>query len=510
MVENNGCSEPNRRSVLRTLGAGAIGTAGILGSSGLGSADHGGDHYYNPLHEPHFPDPEVHRAADGTWWAYGTNMNRENTDDELLVPILSSTDLVNWTYVGEAFDARPGWTDGSIWAPNIHYYNDEWILFYSLEPRPWESGEFGIGLATSETPRGPFTDHGQVIGDSDTGGGTIDAYFVEYQGTPYLFWGSFQGIYVAELTPDLRDVDMTTVTQVAGEAYEGTIHHERNGYHYLFVSTGTCCEGHSSTYEYEVGRSESFFGPYVDQNGVDLMEYNEHNQGTPVLTGTDRFPGAAHGDITTYDDGSEWLLYHAYDADDPEFIDGVPRRVLMMDRIDWENGWPVIGCDGTPSEVSPVPGSGTHCGDNGGDGTLPAGTYRISNVNSGLLLEVGDADTSEGATVNQWSDTGHPCQEWELIEHGDGTYRLENVHSGHVLSVADGSTSEGANLVQRAWGDAADQRWRLIEGDGSYRLENDASGYVADVLEASTENGADVIQWSRLGGDNQRWMFDPI
>ncbi|WP_121740868.1 family 43 glycosylhydrolase [Natronorubrum halophilum] len=512
MADSHDCNETNRRTVLKAIGVGAVGTTGVLGSSGSAVADHGGDHYTNSLYEPHFPDPEIHRADDGTWWAYGTNMDRENDSDELLVTILSSTDLVNWTFEGEAFDTRPGWTYGSIWAPNVHYFDGEWVMFYSLEPRPWESGEFGIGLATSDTPDGPFTDHGQVIGDGDTGGGTIDAYFVEHQGTPYLFWGSFQGIYVAELTSDLQDVDMSTATQLAGDAYEGTIHYERNGYHYLFVSTGTCCDGHSSTYEYEVGRSTDFFGPYVDQNGVDLLDYDDHNEGVPVLTGSAQFPGAAHGDITTYDDGSEWMIYHAYNADEPEFIDGVPRRVLMMDRIDWEDDWPVIGCDGTPSDVAAVPGSGTHCHDDGDNGgPITAGTYRLSNVNSGLYLEVGDADTSEGANVNQWSDTGHPCQEWNVIKNGDGTSRLENVNSGYVLSAADGSTSEGASLVQRSWSDDADQRWAVIDnGDGTYRLENNANGYVADVLDASSDDGADVIQWSWRDSDNQKWTFDPV
>ncbi|WP_310905572.1 hypothetical protein [Natrinema sp. 1APR25-10V2] len=39
------------------------------------------------------------------------------------------------------------------------------------------------------------------------------------------------------------------------------------------------------------------------------------------------------------------------------FVDGVPRRVLMLDRITWEYDWPVVGCTNTPSRTARAPGS---------------------------------------------------------------------------------------------------------------------------------------------------------
>jgi arabinan endo-1,5-alpha-L-arabinosidase len=502
----------HRRNVLKSLGVGALSAAGVAGTTGSVTADPSSEHYHNPLYEPHFPDPTVY-DDDGTYYAYGTNMNRENDSDELLVPILSSTDLVNWTYEGEAFTSRPGWTYGSIWAPDIHYYDGQYVMFYSLEPRPWESGEFGIGLATADSPTGPFTDQGQVLGDYDTGGGTIDAYVVEQNGTPYMFWGSFQGIYVGELSSDLRSYDMGTQVQLAGDAYEGTIHLERNGYHYLILSTGTCCGGYSSTYELEVGRATSFTGPYYNQNGTDLINRNADNNGVPILTGTSRFPGSGHGDVTTYSDGSDWLLYHAYDSQGGEFVDGVPRRVLMLDRIEWDdNDWPVVACDGTPSAQAQVPGNASNCGSDGGNGgTISDGTYRITNVNSGLYLEVADAGTADGDNVQQFSDTGHPCQEWEVSSNGDGTYTLTNANSGLLLEVANADTSDGANVRQYSDTNHPCQDWNIADnGDGTYRLENANSGSVADVEGFSTEDGGNVIQWPWNDTDNQKWNFDSV
>jgi arabinan endo-1,5-alpha-L-arabinosidase len=56
-----------------------------------------------------------------------------------------------------------------------------------------------------------------------------------------------------------------------------------------------------------------------------------------------------------------------------------------LDSIQWENSWPVIGCDGTPSAQMTNPVLGGYCD---GGGPIADGTYYITNVNSGLYLEV--------------------------------------------------------------------------------------------------------------------------
>ncbi|ELZ06072.1 family 43 glycosylhydrolase [Natrialba asiatica] len=511
MADNNNRRDPNRRTVLQTLGAGALGTLGVSGASdAVEASPDSSTHYHNELYGQHFPDPTIHRDESGTWWAYGTNMDRDDGADdseELLVPILRSDDLHDWTYVGEAFDSRPGWTYGSVWAPDIHYDDGEWVMFYSLEPRPWESGEFGIGLAKSDTPDGPFTDYGQVLGDEETGGGTIDGYFVEYGGTPYLFWGSFQGIFVAELTADLRDWKPATRQQVAGEAYEGSTVFYRDGYWYLFVATGTCCGGYDSTYEVEVGRSPDFFGPYIDPSGTDLRTYDEHNAGIAQLTGNDRFPAPGHGDVTVDDAGDYWFVYHAYDRDDAEFIDGVPARQFFLDRLEWtDDGWPIIGGDKTPSLQSPLPNAG-----DSGAGAVPNGIYRIENVNSGKPMAVTAAGTDDGDTIEQSAYDGGAHQHWWVEHVGGGEYRLMNQNSWKALDVPDGSLDDGERLTQWAWWTGTMQKWRFIENDdGTVRIENHNSGAVIDVADASMADGADIVQWSWNGGDQQRWTLSLI
>lgn len=157
----------------------------------------------------------------------------------------------------------------------------------------------------------------------------------------------------------------------------------------------------------------------------------------------------------------------------------------------------------------------TFCGGNGdGSGTggpISNGTYRITNVNSGKLLEVANGSTEEGANVQQWSDTGCSCQQWHVYEESDGVYVLENVNSGHLLDVEAGGTDNGDTLIQWSDNGGDNQRFFIEDlGGGEYRLENVNSGLVVDVYGGRTDDGTDVIQWEWTGGDNQRWTFEPV
>ncbi|WP_207592617.1 RICIN domain-containing protein [Halomontanus rarus] len=154
----------------------------------------------------------------------------------------------------------------------------------------------------------------------------------------------------------------------------------------------------------------------------------------------------------------------------------------------------------------------SYCGDGGsGGGTISTGTYRVTNANSGQFLEVNAAGTSDGDTVQQWSDTGHACQEWYVEDTGGGEYRFENVNSGKVMDVYGASSDDGADIIQWEDGGAANQRWYVVdEGNGEYAIESVESGKLAEVDAASTDEGANVQQWTDNGGSHQRWTFTQV
>lgn len=299
--------------------------------------------YRNPIIDKNSPDPTILRADDGSFYLYAT----ENTRN---VPIYHSTDLVNWNLIGTAFtdETRPKWNaKGMIWAPDINKIGDKYVLYYakSVWGGEWEAG---VGVAVANSPQGPFTDCGNIIDSRKIGiQNCIDPFYIEDGGHRYLFWGSFHGIYGAELTADgLSLKPDSKPRKVAGSFMEGAYIQRRGGYYYLFGSAGTCCEGAKSTYRVTVGRSKNLFGPYVDKKGQLLLD----NHYEVVLQRNERVAGPGHNaEIVTDDAGTDFLIYHGFKTDKPR--DG---RVVYMDRIDWVDSWPYIQ-GGTPSVVAAAP-----------------------------------------------------------------------------------------------------------------------------------------------------------
>ncbi|UFT98655.1 family 43 glycosylhydrolase [Radiobacillus kanasensis] len=303
--------------------------------------------YTNPVFEPVLADPAIIKGKDGYFYAYGTEDAWGDQSETKLVPILRSSNLVDWEYAGEAFQTKPSWKgSGSIWAPDITFYKEKYYLYYSLSI--WGDANPGIGVAVSEKPSGPFQDKGKLFTSEEIGvANSIDPYFYFEDDQPYLFWGSFHGIYGVKLSEDGLAVSGEPF-QIAGDAFEAPYIIERNDYYYFFGSKGSCCDGQNSTYYVAVARSKQLDGPYVDQNGESLMK----NGGTTILESSEssNFAGPGHNAIMQDDEGQDWIVYHAIEKEEPLLWTGATRRPLMIDPIIWKDGWPTVE-KGLPSET---------------------------------------------------------------------------------------------------------------------------------------------------------------
>ena len=74
------------------------------------------------------------------------------------------------------------------------------------------------------------------------------------------------------------------------------------------------------------------------------------------------------------------------------------------------------------------------------------GGYIITAKHSGLVLEVADGSTADGAVIRQWEDQGKPNQRWIFEPADDGTYYIRAMQ-GAYLNVSGGSTSNGSKLI---------------------------------------------------------------
>lgn len=308
-------------------------SVGMAGCTALSSKSKETDEkaaYANPVVNYSLPDPTIIQGDDGYFYLYAT-------EDIRNVPIHRSKNLLDWKLIGTAFtdSTRPNFEpNGGIWAPDINKIGNRYVLYYSMSV--W-GGEWtcGIGVATADKPEGPFTDQGMLFRSNGIGvQNSIDPFYIEEGDKKYLFWGSFRGIYGIELSDDGLSVKKgSEKKQIAGTAYEGTYIHKRGNYYYLFASVGTCCEGLKSTYTTVVGRSDRLFGPYMNRTGETMM--NNHHE--VLIHKNDAFVGAGHNsEIVNDAKGNDWFFYHAVSTKHPE------GRVLMMDRIDWVDGWPSV------------------------------------------------------------------------------------------------------------------------------------------------------------------------
>ncbi len=430
-----------------------------------------------------FPDPAVIRGKDGAWYAYGTTnpiFNSAGEAGEHILPVLRSTDLVDWEYLGDVYPAdaaKPAyWAAGTRpWAPDIRYIDGRYHLTYSLS-------NGGVALLTGDTPTGPWTDRGLLIGGSAVAGcptGNIDqALFTDSDGTHYLYWGSYDVICVSELNADATALT-GGVTQVAqGRRMEGGFVVQRDGWYYLMYSDAGCCDGAFSGYTVKAGRADNPRGPFRDDHGVDLMALSSKG-GFVLHSNGNGFAAPGHNAIQTDLAGQDWLVYHAIPTDDPDFppVDTragrltLSKRPLMIDRLDWIDGWPVVRAGAGPSngdEAAPV--ASPLLGDDFAGDSLRAwrtsargGSRLASDVDAGGHLRL----TAEGDTIA--SVTSH-----------DKVSGALRVQADLRFTPADAATDGGAaGLVVGSRGQNGATAW--IDRDArEFRLEVRHGDVVAD------------------------------
>ena len=349
--------------------------------------------YQNPLSMSVPGDGAVESCADpsviqgqedeGYWYLYCTTdpLNDEDRTDEgfrfRLVPQLRSTDLVHWTYVGDAFTERPSWAtaDAGLWAPEIEYdaATGRYILYVTVTNTTFPGGGSAIAAATSDAPTGPWEwaeepvvePHAPDCCPNDRRW-VYDPEVLQAPEGDFIYYGSyFGGISVRRLSADLLHSDKATQSNVAiSNKYEGAEVVPHDGWYYLFASATDCCRGPLTGYAVFVGRSQSPTGPFLDRSGVDLND-NEtpadatdgRAGGTPVLVGNDDpWVGTGHNTVFRDAAGQWWTIYHAVDRNEPYFEGavGFTKRPALLDAIDWVDGWPTVN-GGSGISTGPMP-----------------------------------------------------------------------------------------------------------------------------------------------------------
>jgi beta-xylosidase len=322
--------------------------------------------YVNPVSRDlgdTYADPAVVRGRDGWWYAYATTDPLRSGEGVIhRVPMSRSRDLVHWKYVGDAFGqgaaGLPSWAapDAALWAPDVRYVAGRWVMYFvvtqtTVYPGPNDNA---IGVATAPTPAGPWTHVGDrplvgprpgLSGNPDDFLWTFDpAYLQAADGEQYLYYGSYYGgVFVTRLNADGTEMVGGSTMVAIDNRYEGSYVVPRDGWYYLFASSSNCCAGPVTGYSVFVGRSRNPLGPFVDKQGISLLA--SRTGGSIVITPNgNRWVGTGHNAVIADPSGQDWFVYHAIDRNVP-YLDepfGINRRPMLIDRLDWVDGWPTV------------------------------------------------------------------------------------------------------------------------------------------------------------------------
>lgn len=294
----------------------------------------------NPVLPGFHADPEIiYSNLTGKYYIYSTTDGQPGWGGWYYTAY-SSSDLKDWTYEGIVLDLKSdqvSWADGNAWAPAIEEKKTKdgyrYYLYFSGNPK--NEGGKQIGVATADSPTGPFTDLGHpMITESPTGGGQqidVDVFTDPVSGKSYLYWGNGY-MAGAELNKDMVSIKKKTLKVLTPEggtlqdyAYrEAPYVFYRNGLYYFMWSVD---DTGSANYHVAYGTAKSPLGPI--QVASD-----------PIVTLQDpelEIYGPAHNSVICKPGTDEWyIVYHRINKHylDKSLSPGTHREVCI-DRLEF-------------------------------------------------------------------------------------------------------------------------------------------------------------------------------
>tara|TARA_R110002049_G_scaffold9962_2_gene49678 strand:- start:52784 stop:53956 length:1173 start_codon:yes stop_codon:yes gene_type:complete len=321
--------------------------------------------YANPL-DVEFGDPYILDDGNGSFYMYGTGGGAKDG-----FATYSSNNLIDWKFEGQVYkgNTESSWCVANFWAPEVYKIDNRYYLFFSAD---WRSNpknaleNFKIGVAVSDSPKGPFTDledkplfdPGYPIIDANVYKDDDGKYYLYYSRACYIHpveseiadWAKKEGlydeieeswVYGVELAPDFKSVigepvlllsppktmddknaewESRSVTskEINRRWTEGSYTFKHNDMYYMMYSAN-----YFAGENYAVGYATAShpLGPYTKADNNPVLEKNIENGG--IVTGT------GHNSMVFLDGGKKmYAVYHGRTKETGK------QRVVFIDEME--------------------------------------------------------------------------------------------------------------------------------------------------------------------------------
>ncbi|QEO15499.1 family 43 glycosylhydrolase [Agromyces intestinalis] len=488
------------RTIVATLAAAAVMLSGLVVASPAAAAS---TSFTNPFIQQR-ADPHIFKHTDGYYYmtatvpAYDRIVLRRATT---LNGLRTAPETTIWT------KHSSGEMGAHIWAPEIHFIDGKWYVYFAAGATNdiWAIRMYVLEGTGSNALTANWTEKGRIV--TPWASFSLDATTFAHNGNRYLVWAqsesgidSNSNLYIARMT------NPWTITGTPVRIAQPTYDWEKRG-HKVVEGAAVLVRNNRVFISYSASATDKNYamGLLTASTSSNLLSASSWSKrSTPVFqsnASTGQW-GPGHNSFTVDETGADVLVYHArnYENISGEPLNN-PDRHTRLQRLYWNS-------DGTPLFGVPVPDGSFTFGDTPPSiftGGGASGGERVTNRHSGLVLDVQNPNTSNGAKVGQYAWNGGAWQQWKFEDAGSGYVRIRSVHSNKCLDVA--GTANGAEVQQYDCHTGTNQQFTLRSTSNGYvQIVDRRSGRCLDVPGWSTANGTIIKIYDCNNGNNQQWL----
>jgi arabinan endo-1,5-alpha-L-arabinosidase len=428
-------------------------------------------------------------SDDGWTWRRGTALPRRG-----LAPDVIHLGDRYYVYVAANIGAQPKAAVNMIWSKTLDPDSPDY---------KWEEG--GVVASSDGIEDSNAIDPGIFLDPTD--------------GRLWLTYGSYFGyIRLVQLDPKtgkrVNPNDQPRNLAINCEASDMIYH---DGWYYLLATHGSCCRGADSGYNIRVGRSKKVTGPYLDAEGIDMIQ-----GGGKLLIGSGgRVIGAGHFGLLDLGQGVQKFSMH-WEAD----LDRGGASVLDIRPLLWKDGWPLAGENvqegayeiesvrtGTALElaVEGVPVGGPRArGGRGGGGGMFSGTG--APIPPQDVAQVSTKWPTGNIDVRMANYLCQAQQKWVVMAvpnaggyPGSPYFKITIAGTERALAATD----DAELIVLPAFTGGPEQLWRMDQlADGSWRImPKSVPGYKEALALSAVGSSFATLAKFDPKSEKQRWLF---